>query len=186
MLTLTTQSKKHKNMFRWRRDYSGYGMTKYGINKMSTAMNHTASECVKEDFNYFLLSRTDIVTIVNCLRKAVDTREVAKSPLWRMWYNECDTLIFAGMVNEDLLTIVGAIEEFGQKKEDYHLMAEMIRWFGIERERIKIFKDFTPTDDRQRWNAPYDGPERVFSDAIPDFLYDDLENTGVFNVLVNP
>jgi hypothetical protein len=165
--------KNHLKKFKWRKDYSGNGLTNIGIAKLSNAMEYAASNAVKSDFKVIVLFKQDIITIVNCLRRDIYTRDFAKNDIWKIHWNMCnavDGFSIVELSGDDCLTIVRAIETYGQCKEDYQTMSEIIRWYGIERERIKIFKDFTPIDERERWHTEYDGPEQVFSDATYEMM----------------
>jgi len=51
-----------------------------------------------------------------------------------------------------------AIETRGQDKLDFEVAREITKWFGVTRSRAKVFKDFSPADEREGClNDVYDG-----------------------------
>ncbi len=55
-------------------------------------------------------------------------------------------------------TIIIACETVGNNKDQFSLCRNMINWYGIERARMKVFKEYIPADNRDRWaNEHYDG-----------------------------
>jgi hypothetical protein len=61
-----------------------------------------------------------------------------------------------------------ALESTGKEKFDFELMRLIIRWYGIERSRMKVFKEFIPQDTREGAydNDNYDGPAPFVLDNV--------------------
>jgi hypothetical protein len=65
--------------------------------------------------------------------------------------------------------IIMAIEAFGSSKEEYELCRRLVGWYGIERARMKVFKEFIPQDNRDGiYTKEYDGTTRE------DFTLDNI------------
>ena len=47
--------------------------------------------------------------------------------------------------------LIMAVEATGNDKEQFNLCRYMIDWYGIERARAKVFKEFIPEDNRTRY-----------------------------------
>jgi len=143
---------------------------KFNYEAFGNALNIACVEQVRKSLSLQIpLTAIQIFRIVNALRKF--DRNEAKRYLrdFRAHYKISRNIHteHVRMVSLDpraQWVIVMAIEAVGREKEDFEIARYLIRWYGIERSRVKVFKEFIPRDPRP---GLYDGNE-----------YDGIGRTG--------
>lgn len=143
--------------------------TKFDYVKFGNALNIACVAQVKEQLGSRVpLTHIQIFKIMQALRK-FDRKEFAKYidhmrayyKLSRYSYQDQVVMVYMDPKMRWLILI--AIEAVGGEKEIFEVARLLIRWFGIDRARVKVFKDFIPQDNREGLydNKEYDGIGRT-------------------------
>ena len=142
-------------------NYKGYssthGLNADGFRRLGNQLQFKASKAVEN--NMIVLSSEDIFNIAVCLRR-YDRRflkliieELSVRFKWSKYMN----VTVCHFNPETRNMIIWAIEATASSKSEYETLAEITRWYGIQRFRVEKLKEFAIEDPRSRWDDVYDG-----------------------------